>query len=382
MQELVNASTHRIFRLGIGLYDLVDGKLELRQRVEADVAGERTEITELVGMQKPDLVLINDGDMGFAKIRLDDESFDVAVDHVDAFVDPMARLLALSASWDMARDAQVSAHAITDLLLRAIRVETQPTVLRVLLANLATAVKRYSAPPSREDLRARVADELVEIAQGAESGSDAQFQVTLAAADMAVTKSQLDRVEGWLEGNDVPNGVDVDTDTRWRFVQALAAAGRIDAAAVESQLEADKTAKGQEEAWVARGAVHSQEAVDAAFAAIFTDASLPNQQQRSALRGLGQNKPELLASSYAERYFDVLASVWENQTYEMAMTATTLGFPMALAGRSDLGFDVVAAATTWLDEHTDAAPSLRRSLTESVDDAKRMIAAQELDASA
>src|SRR5699024_2878085 len=64
--------TLRRHRAAIGLYDRVTGadgrRLERRRRVETDLAGPRTTVDELVGERRPDLILLNDDDLTYAKI--------------------------------------------------------------------------------------------------------------------------------------------------------------------------------------------------------------------------------------------------------------------------------------------------------------------------
>ena len=50
-----------------------------RDYIEIDVEGESTEVKEAVGQKQPDLLLLNDGDLAYAKIRLDERSLATAV---------------------------------------------------------------------------------------------------------------------------------------------------------------------------------------------------------------------------------------------------------------------------------------------------------------
>ena len=374
-QELGNASSLRPHRMGIGLYDMVDGTLSLRLSIDEDIAGDTTTIERLVGEAAPDLLLLNDGDLAYTKIRLDERSLDTSIAHIGSFDDPLARTLVLEAAWDMCRDAELSATAYTELALRAIETENHPTVLRVLLLNLAQAATIYSAPEHRDALIEHVADALFEIADRAEGGSELQFQVALEAARRARSAAQLDRISAWLEGSDLPDGFVLDTDGRWAVVQALAANGRIDTAAIDAELASDDTATGREAAWRARTSIPTPEAKDAAFATLIAG-GLPNMQQRSALLGFRAGDPGVLAPFFP-RYLDALSTVWKEQTYEMAQQLTTLMFTPSIIG---LGTDVEAGLEAWLDAHPSEAPALRRILVEHTDDTRRALAAQAADA--
>ena len=373
-QELGNAPRLRPHRMGVGLYDVVDNRLVLRKRVELDVAGEETVVTELAGEKIADIVLLNDGDLAYTKIRLDERSLETAIKHIDTFDDQLARTLLLSAAWDMCRDAELSATSFTELGLRAIETENHPTALRVLLMSVSLAATIYSSPDNRENLIVKVADELFAIADRAEPGSEIQFQVALEAARRAKSNAQLDRLENWLEGKDLPNGFELDTDGRWTVLQGLSAGGRIDEARIEAELAKDNTATGMESAWRARASIPTPEAKEAAFSALI-EGGLPNMQQRSALFGFQAGDASVLAPFFP-RYLDALSGVWEKQTYEMAQQLATRMFTPSIIG---MGTDVEAGLNAWLEEHPDAAPALRRIIIEHGDATRRALAAQTAD---
>src|SRR5690606_37299185 len=168
--------TIRPHRLGIGFYNLQDGALVRTHDIEVDVDGDRTEIPELQGLPRPDMVLLNDGDLAYAKIRLDEQSLETAIAHLADISDPLARSLVWGAAWDQTRDAESSATDYISLVLGNIGRETESTTVRTTLAQLQTAAAQYVAPESRAAARTRVADALWELAQQAAPGSDSQLQ--------------------------------------------------------------------------------------------------------------------------------------------------------------------------------------------------------------
>ena len=143
--------TIRPHRIAVGFYDLegasdpLHGKLLRVSRVELDVAGEITSVTELIGTKKPALVLLNDDDLAYAKIRLDDESLAVATEHLADIENALARALVWGAAWDAMRDGETRASDYIDLVLRNIASETESTTIRVTLSQLLTAA-RFLAP--------------------------------------------------------------------------------------------------------------------------------------------------------------------------------------------------------------------------------------------
>src|SRR5690606_35472164 len=79
--------TLRPHRLAIGFYDLKRGRLQSTERLELDVDGAVTAVPHLVGHLRPALILINDDDLAYAKIRLDEASMQTALSSLSEIED-------------------------------------------------------------------------------------------------------------------------------------------------------------------------------------------------------------------------------------------------------------------------------------------------------
>lgn len=363
----------RPHRLVVGTYDLDGDKLVRRDRVELDVAGELTAVPQLVGKRRPDLVLLNDEDLAYCKIRLDEHSLETATAHLAGFDSSLARSLVLAAAWDMTRDGEWSATQFTKLALSSLPSLTDSTVVMVLLRQLATALTLYSAPAKRDALIADAADELLRLTRAATAGSDLQFQLLKAAALHSRTAAQLDAIEAIYSGREALPGLEMDTDLRWDLLTALAAGNRADSAQIDESLAADSTANGQQAAAQARAALPGQK--QATWDALMAG-EMANAIQLKTLLGFGRvHKPELL-QPYVAPYFEKLESFWADLTPEMAEQLVVYLYPTALAGM----VDIVGLAADWLEAHAEAPAALRRLVTENMDSARRAVAAQQVDA--
>jgi aminopeptidase N len=211
--------TLRRHRIGVGLYDRENGRLVRRTSIETDVVGERTEIADLVGQQQPDLVLLNDGDLTYAKIRLDERSLATVVEGIDTLDDSLARALCWGAAWDMTRDAEMSATDFVTLVLRGIGSETDLMAVSRLPLSTQLVVDSYSAPARREQLVAAWEQGLLRLLEQAEAGSDHQLAFARAYAAAARSDQALDRLEGLLDGSADFDGLAVDTDLRWTLLK-------------------------------------------------------------------------------------------------------------------------------------------------------------------
>ena len=267
--------TLRRHRIGIGCYSYDDsGSLVRTRYVETDVEGELTEITELVGEQQPDLLLLNDNDLAYAKIRLDERSRATAIEGLSKLDDSLARALVWGAAWDMTRDAEMPATDYAELVLANIGQETDAWGVSRIPATAATAVNLYSDPARREALQTRWEEGLRELALAAEAGSDHQLTFVRSYAGAARSEQALSFVEALLDGTEQLEGLAVDQDLRWSLVTSLAAAGRA-GDRIEQELAQDSTISGQEHAAAARAAQPDADAKAEAWRLAVLDESTP-----------------------------------------------------------------------------------------------------------
>ncbi|WP_437585082.1 aminopeptidase N [Paramicrobacterium sp. CJ85] len=369
-----NYPTIRPHRLAIGFYNLHDGRLVRDHRIELDVDGELTDAEELIGLRRPALILVNDDDLTYAKIRLDDDSLRVAIDHLSDIEDPLARALIWGSVWDATRDAETPARDYVDLVLGNIGAETESTTIRTTLNQLVLAGSHYVAPERQESTRHRIADALWELARNAEAGSDAQFQFVKFFAATAETAEHLDVIESIRSGEAALPGLDVDTDLGWELLIALAAGGRVSETEIDAELAADNTATGQQSAAHARAALPTPEAKHAAWSSIIDDDSLPNTIVSTTTLGFVRASDVTLLEPYVEKYFDVLLDIWNTRTYKIAEYVALGLYPSPLANES-----LRDATRAWLDEHPEPA-ALRRLVSENLAGIERALAAQACDA--
>jgi aminopeptidase N len=363
----------RSHRVAIGLYDIKDGALQLRERREIDVVGERTDVPELVGQPRADLLLINDGDLTFAKIRLDDDSWRTATSHLGALEDSLARAVIWGAAWDMTRDAQVSTGDFVDLVLAGLAAETDIGVVQGVLRQSRMAIDQFAAETNRTEYLIRFAEKLQELARAAEPGSDRQLAFTRSFAGAATTNGHLELVENLLDGTDVWPGLDIDTDLRWFLLQQLISAGTRGEEAIAAELQRDDTATGRRQAAMARAAMPTAAAKQQAWEAILHDQELPNAMLEATIAGFAQRDQRELTDPYIEAYFQALDDVWADRTMEIAQSITMGLFPMYAVDDS-----TIARAEQFLG--TGPVPALARLISESRDGLLRAQRARTMDA--
>ena len=371
--------TQRPHRLRVGGYDVIDGRLERVWVEELDIDGESTDVPQLVGIQRPALVLVNDDDLAYAKVRLDDESLATAVGLLDT-LPPLPRSLVLAAAWDMTRDAEMPARQFVSLVLGNIAAETESTVVLVLLRQLNTTLSLYVTPEESQAQTERAADTLWQLTLDAEPGSDNQLQFVKAFAGLASTDAQLDSLQSLLDDKLHLEGLPIDADLAWDILSGLVAGGRADETAIDALLTKDATASGQRRAAHARAALPTAAGKRAAWDALINPKpgeELPNAIQFEATSGFNRANDWKLLEPYADEYFAMLRRTYTERTNETAQNLIEGLYPIELAGRVA---DLQDKADAWLAANEDAHDALKRMVIEGRDSVRRALEAQVRDA--
>ncbi|MFT2816056.1 aminopeptidase N [Leifsonia sp. A12D58] len=366
--------TIRPHRLAIGMYELQDGKLIRTNRIELDVDGERTDVAELVGHTRPALILLNDDDLAYAKIRLDETSLNVAIENLAAIESPLARSLVWGSAWDATRDAETAPRDFVRLVLNNIATETESTTLRTVLGQLVLTATSYVTSAHRDAIVAEVGDALLELARGAEAGSDAQFQFVKFFASVASTPTQLAAVSALLNGTEKLDGLEIDTDLAWELLIALVAGGVAGAAEIDAALAADNTATGAQSAAQARAAIPTAEGKQAAWSSLIDVDTAPNTIVRVTAAGFLRADDTTLLEPFVSAYFDMLQPIWASRSYAIAEKLIVGLYPSPLVNQ-----ELVDKTRDWLDANSEPA-ALRRLIVENLAGVERALAAQERDA--
>ncbi|MEO3938459.1 aminopeptidase N [Dermatophilaceae bacterium Soc4.6] len=375
--------TLRPHRIAVGLYSLQDGVLQRTSRHEVDVEGEQTPLPDLVGLTQPDLILPNDDDLSYAKLRFDDRSLATALAHAADFADSLPRSIVIGSLWEMVREGDLAPGDLVTVLLACAAVEQQSTVLRTILqttkqipSSLITSATAFTAPAHRAARVRAVADALRDLAQTAEPGSDRQYQLVTAFARLGHGEQDVARLRGALDGTAPYPGLEMDQDLRWVFLSALAAAGAADEAEIEDEAARDRTAVGRERAFHAQAARPTPQAKAQAWRLAVEEDGQPNSVIEAL--GTGFNRAldaEALLGDYVAKWHEMLLPVWESRSAAIRERIVTFFYPLGLVGP-----ELEATTSSWLEEHPDAPPALRRLVSENLDTVRTAVRAQEADA--
>jgi aminopeptidase N len=360
--------TLRPHLLHLGLFDVEGTALVRRRSVELDIQGASTPVPELAGEQVPDLLLVNDDDLTYTKVTLDERSLATLKTHLRGLDDPLARALLWEALWDMVRDAQLRAADYLEISLANIDVETDAAIVGSLIRRMTGAVVTFGHPASRAALREAVAQRAWQRLARAAPGSDLQLLWTTAFISSARQSDDVAWVRGLLDGSTKLDGMVVDFAIRWSAVNALATIGVAGEDLIASELERDPTDQGRRAAASARAAQPLAEAKAEAWKTVRGD-DVSLAMKRSVAAGFHRPDQEELLGAYVQPYFDSLLPIWEASVIEEALEFITSMYPEMVVTQ-----EVADLTDAWLTRNGEGVPGpVRRALLESQDDLKRAL---------
>ncbi len=363
----------RPHRIAVGLYELTDGKLVRTDRIELDVDGGRTEVPQLAGRPRPAVLLLNDDDLSYAKVRLDADSLAVVTEHLGDFTDSLPRALCWASAWDMTRDGELATRDYLSLALSGLPRESDIGVVQSVQRQVKLALELYADPAWRESGLQRWAAAAEDALRAAPAGSDHQLAWARTLAGAARTDGQLALLAGLLDGSVGIDGLAVDTELRWTLLARLVATGRADEAAIDAELARDNTSSGQEHAATCRAARPTAAAKAEAWASVVDSDTLTNYVQEAVIAGFQQADQRDLLAAYAEKYFASVKQVWETRSHEISQQIIGGLYPSYAVSQATLD-----ATDAWLAA-ADPAPALRRQVVEARAGVERALKAQAAD---
>lgn len=362
----------RPHRLAVGLYDISGDSLNLRKSVELDVVGASTVVTELAGEKVADLLLINDRDLSYAKLRFDDRSIATLKKYLGRLNYPLARALCWASIWDMHRDAQISSADFIEIALSGLTGENDDAIVNIVIGQLGTSVEAYASEANRNKYRERLAAGFWKLLHASAPASDLQLLYSRAFAANAHTQEQIKNVRGILNGE--IKGLKVDTDRRWDFLIALTERGATTPAELDAELASDNTTTGNLFYQSAKAATPNAKAKASAFNSVMSQ-DVQTSLRSALVAGFQRPIQRHLLAPFVDLYFDNLLSEWESKSYEGAAKFVTGMYPSWIITQATLD-----KTNAWLNGIGKDAPAvLRKLVKESQDGIIRALKVAALD---
>ncbi|MGH3712583.1 MAG: aminopeptidase N [Micromonosporaceae bacterium] len=368
--------TLRPHRIGVGLYDAdPDGAVRLRRQVAVDLAPDvdagRTPVPALVGERRPALVMPNDGDLTYGKIRLDPESWATVAQRLHRIEDPLTRTLLWGAAWDLVRDGELPVAEYLRLVRDHLPYESLVGVLESVVGFArSVAVDRYTTAQRRTAAMSELAATCRELMAHTEPGSSAQLIGARGFAGSAVAPADLKLLRRWLSDVDVPAGLRVEAELRWLMLRRLVLTGLAGEREIAAEVARDPGDEAERGARRCRAALPDPAAKAAAWAEI-AEGELTPHLLMATVTGFWQPEQADLLAEYLPRYFDALPEITVRRASpEVDKVLGRAGFP-----EYAVSAEVVAMAEKLLAAH-DVRPALARFVSDQLDETRRALRAR------
>lgn len=357
----------RPHRITVGAFDadpIEPGRLVLRDRFDVDVP--LTEHDVHPG-RRPSLVVLNDGDTTYAKVRLDTASWATALRSLSGIPDPLTRAVVWNAARDMVRDGELAPTAYLEAARAHLPRETDLAVVQGVLAFAAGQIADcYLPAEQRPAALATLTDTCRALLRHTEDGSDPGLRLT-AVRHFIDAASQPASIQEWLADGSVPGGPELDPELRWRILTRLAVLGAVGEKEIAAELDRDPSATGQEGAARCRAALPTAEAKAEAWSRLFASDDLSNYLFTATAQGFWQPEQAALVREYVPRYYPDAVALAARRGPAIAEAAGRYAFPLHAvdAKALALGEDCLREASP--------IPALRRKLVDQLDDLSRAL---------
>jgi aminopeptidase N len=356
----------RPHHIAVGLYDLEDGRLRRTDRIEIDADRPLTSLPDLIGRPRPDVILLNDDDLGYALTRFDPRSLELLADSIGTFEHSLTRVVAWTAVLNMVEQAELAVPELVRMLATGLGAETSLGVLQTLHRSSRLVIEQFADPAWLPTGLAALAEAGLQALHAAEPGSDLQLAWTHLLAWTSTTAGQLDLIEGLLDGGAELPGLTVDTELRWALLHRLAVTGRADADRIDAEQRRDATDTGTRRARAARAALPDAAHKAEAWALLAETEELGYQGIATVAAGFGEASHTELLAPYAEKYFATLPVLARTRSEQFQKLLAEELFPYASAGE-----ELIRQADAYL-ETPGVDPGLRRVVIEGVDRVRRI----------
>ncbi|MFD5270972.1 aminopeptidase N [Streptomyces sp. NPDC058335] len=361
----------RPHRIAVGLYDhdLSDdeGRLTLRERLDVDVP---QSAPQPIG-KPPALLLLNDGDLTYTKVRFDAASAEAVGTSLSRLPDPLTRAVVWNSLRDAVRDGELAPGAYLETARAHLPRETDLALAQGVLAFASAQVAdRYLTTEERPAALATLSSLCRDLIRRTEDGDHPGLRL-IAVRHFIDVAAHPETITAWLADGTVPGGPELDPDLRWRVLARLAVLGATDETAIAAELDRDPSANGQEGAARCRAALPDEEAKRTAWSAMFDGDDLSNYLFTATAQGFWQPEQADLVRQYVPRFYEDAVTVAARRGPAIADAIGRWAFPAYAVDAENL-----TLGETCLRD-AEPTPSLRRKLADQLDDLARALRVRE-----
>jgi aminopeptidase N len=362
----------RPHRLLIGVYDEGADGLTLRGRFPVLIPADARAVVLPAGAVRPEpaLLLPNDGDLSYCKVRLDPVSREALAASLGRLPDPLSRAVAWTSVRDLVQDGELTPGQYLALAARHLPAETESSIAGHVVGYARWMIAdRYLPAGQRDGALAAIASLCRDLLSPHPAGDGGELRLVAVRGliDSASGPDGVAALWSWLAAGRAPGGPDLDARLRWQILLRLTVLGAASRAEIEHQAGREPEGPGDQEGLL--GAARCRAALPGAAAkraawAVLRDGTLSGYELAATAEGFWQADQAGLLAGYVPEYFAELpaldgglARIWGRH-----------GFPHHAVEASAVQAGERCLADGGLDG------SLRRLLADQVEDLRRALA--------
>lgn len=256
------------------------------------------------------VVVLNVGDWGYCKIRLDENSLNALKAKLSAVQDPLTRQLVYRALWDMVRDTKISGIEFIEFVLQQIPSEQDAAISNYALEITSSAIYNYVPNgPFKESLSHRVFLMVYDKIQTASPEASKIYQKLIKSFMYHPEDIQL--AVTWVVNNSTGvDGWNLGKLDRWSILKSYSKVSELAKPLVDSEHESDKSDTGHLSRLYCEAAYPTPSNKEALWNKFLTDGDKLSRYDREELMGgFNVERQRDILEKYSELFFSNVLNV-------------------------------------------------------------------------
>jgi aminopeptidase N len=421
----------RPHRLGIGFYNFNKSNVLIRtDYIEIDVDGYYTNVSEIVGKKSADLIVLNDNDLTFTKIELDDKSFKCVKDNLEKIKNDLTRSVVWNSLFDAMFDKKIKLKDFLDVSIRALKTETNSSIIKQQILNFSEVINLFTPDTpmkgnsnsslrgangdaaisggktsQRAELQAKISDLYLELISTAPD-SDIKLQYLQALTAIGNTKSAIATAKNLLSegpnasvipaspsvipaqagiqtgsvnlGNAIVtqglDSIEIDNDLKWNLLGLLVNNSEAGIDEIKKLLKEKDNQVARQYAAKLSAQIPTEENKEFTFSSLFDKDDKTNAITRWTSIGYSKSYDSKVFEKTAYKYFDYVKEVWNNRDFQIAEQLIEAMYPVSFVNEEFLQF-----GENWLEENKFEPEAMLRLVRENVWWTKHALQVQEFN---
>ncbi|MBI5803440.1 aminopeptidase N, partial [Candidatus Pacearchaeota archaeon] len=335
-----------------------------KEVAEVHYEGNSKNISEFIGMKKPDFVFLNYEDNDYVKDIFDKNSLDFILNNIEKISDNLTRQMAYGTLWQMLRDANLDPKLFIDIVIKNSPYENNLFSLERMLTRAKIAMNFYIGDNSYYEYSSKFFDLGLKMlsSQADKDFKNVWFGVLIS---YSLKKDHAEILLDILNGKLKFKNLEFDQEKRWAIISRLQMLQHSEAdKLLEKEMENDKSDRGEKMAAISEASnLKNKEKFWKMFVSK-NDKSVD--YLREAMGGffLRNQKKEL--RNYILLFFENIEKIFLEKDKYYAKAFFQHLFPLMYSEK-----EVLEKARFFLKEHLNSHKLLKKDIQEGIDDLER-----------